>query len=135
MPKMMKATMTAKATSISTISGMPWTPTAARISPFSSDMKPTTCPMALRRVIMVSRPSSTTDRASARSSRVSAVTSAVTGSTSRIDSVTRLTPAIMVGPTPSAVSIVRAMFSLTMILCSATGMTTAFMPSASTAVT
>ena len=56
MPKMMKATITEKATLISTTSGMPTTPTAARIRPFSSDMKPTTWVSALRRVIIISRP-------------------------------------------------------------------------------
>ena len=38
----MRAIRIEKATLISTTSGMPLAPVAARISPFSSDMKPTT---------------------------------------------------------------------------------------------
>ena len=67
----MKATSTEKATLISTTSGMPLAPVAARIRPFSSDMKPTTWLTALRRVTIISRPSSTTESANARSSRAS----------------------------------------------------------------
>ena len=62
---------TEKATLISTTSGMPLAPVAARMRPFSSDMKPTTWLTALRRVTIISRPSSTTDSANARSSRAS----------------------------------------------------------------
>ncbi len=67
----MKAIRTEKATLISTTSGMPLAPVAARIRPFSSDMKPTTWLTALRRVTIISRPSSTTESAKARSSRAS----------------------------------------------------------------
>jgi hypothetical protein len=49
-------------------------------------MKPITWLMALRRVIIISKPSSTTAKASARSSRASASAPAVTGSMTRIDS-------------------------------------------------
>ena len=42
------ATSTEKATEISTTSGMPLAPVAARMSPFSSDMKPTTIETAFR---------------------------------------------------------------------------------------
>ena len=58
----MKAIRIEKATLISTTSGMPLAPVAARISPFSSDMKPTTWLTALRRVTIISKPSSTTDK-------------------------------------------------------------------------
>ena len=61
MPITMKAIRIEKATLISTTSGMPLAPVAARIRPFSSDMKPTTWLTALRRVTIISRPSSTTD--------------------------------------------------------------------------
>ena len=67
----MKATSTENATLISTTSGMPLAPVAARIRPFSSDMKPMIWLTALRRVTIISRPSSTTDSAKARSSRAS----------------------------------------------------------------
>ena len=46
----MNATSTENATLISTISGMPRAPAAARIRPFSIDMKPITWVTALRRV-------------------------------------------------------------------------------------
>ena len=69
----MKAIRIEKATLISTTSGMPLAPVAASTSPFSSDMKPTTWLTALRRVTIISRPSSTTDSAKARSSRASAI--------------------------------------------------------------
>src|SRR5690606_25589821 len=59
-PNTMNATSTERATLSSTTSGMPRTPTAARIRPFSIDMKPMTWAMALRRVIIMSRPSRTT---------------------------------------------------------------------------
>src|SRR5262249_48720859 len=106
MPKMMNATITEKAMLISTTSGMPLTPTAARKSPFSSEMKPTTWVTALRRVIMTRRPTRTTESAIARLSRVSAPDPAVTGSTRRIERATSATPAIIVGPMPITVSIV-----------------------------
>ena len=87
-PMTMKATSTEKATLISTTSGMPLAPAAARISPFSSDMKPTTWLTALRRVTIIRRPSITTERAKARSSRASGSASAVTRSMTTIDSAT-----------------------------------------------
>ncbi len=58
----MKAISTEKATLISTTSGMPLAPVAASTRPFSSDMKPMTWLTALRRVTMISMPSSTTDK-------------------------------------------------------------------------
>ena len=61
MPITMKAIRIEKATLISTTSGMPLAPVAASTRPFSSDMKPTTWLTALRRVTIISRPSSTTD--------------------------------------------------------------------------
>ena len=45
---------------------MPLAPVAARMSPFSSDMKPTTIETALRRTTIISMPSSTTDKAKAK---------------------------------------------------------------------
>ena len=66
------ATSTEKATEISTTSGMPLAPVAARMSPFSSDMKPTTIETAFRLTTIISMPSSTTESAKARSSRASA---------------------------------------------------------------
>ena len=89
MPMTMKATSTEKATLISTTSGMPFAPVAARIRPFSSDMNPTTWLTALRRVTIISSPSSTTDKANARSSRASMSVSAVTRRMTAIDSATR----------------------------------------------
>ena len=71
MPITMKAIRIEKATLISTTSGMPLAPVAASTRPFSSDMKPTTWLTALRRVTIISRPSSTTESAKARSSRAS----------------------------------------------------------------
>src|SRR6185437_4498848 len=76
MPMTMKAISTEKATEISTTSGIPLAPVAARTSPFSSDMKPITWLTALRRVTIIRRPSSTTDSAKARSSRASGSASA-----------------------------------------------------------
>src|SRR5262249_42188486 len=70
-PMTMNATSTEKATLISTTSGMPLAPVAARIMPFSSDMNPTTWLTALRRVTIIKRPSNTTESANARSSRAS----------------------------------------------------------------
>ena len=61
MPITMKAIRIENATLISTTSGMPLAPVAASTRPFSSDMKPTTWLTALRRVTIISRPSSTTD--------------------------------------------------------------------------
>ncbi len=105
----MKAIRIEKATLISTTSGMPLAPVAARIRPFSSDMKPTTWLTALRRVTIISRPSSTTDSAKARSSRASGSASAVTRSITTIDSATRPMPTSMVRPMPTTVSISRWM--------------------------
>ena len=85
MPITMKAIRIEKATLISTTSGMPWAPVAARLMPFSSDMKPTTWLTALRRVTIISRPSSTTDSASAMSSRATGSACAVTGSITSSD--------------------------------------------------
>ena len=71
MPMTMKAIRIENATLISTTSGMPLAPVAARMRPFSSDMKPTTWLTALRRVTIMRSPSSTTASAKARSSRAS----------------------------------------------------------------
>ena len=65
----MNATSIEKATLIYTTNGMPFAPVAARISQFSSDMKPTTWLTALRRVTIKSKPNNTTDKEKARSSR------------------------------------------------------------------
>ena len=70
-PITISATRIEKATLISTTSGMPLAPVAARIRPFSIDMKPITWLTALRRDTIISRPSRMTDRAKARSSRAS----------------------------------------------------------------
>ena len=64
------AMSTEKATLTSTTSGMPRAPVAARIRPFSIDMKPTIWVTALRRVIIISNPSRMMASASARPSRV-----------------------------------------------------------------
>src|SRR6185369_1677266 len=80
MPITMKATRTEKATLISTTSGMPLAPAAARMRPFSIDISPTTWLTALRRLTIISRPSSTTDKAKARSCRARASAAAVTRS-------------------------------------------------------
>ena len=61
MPTTISAIRIEKATLISTTSGMPFAPVAARIRPFSSDMKPTTWLTALLRVTIISRPSRTTE--------------------------------------------------------------------------
>ena len=50
------------ATLISTTSGMPFAPVAARMSPFSIDMKPITWPTALRRDTIISKPRRMTDK-------------------------------------------------------------------------
>ena len=91
-----------KATEISTTNGMPRDPVAARISPFSSDMKPTIWVTALRRVIIISKPSRITARANAKSSRVSTLPSL--GCSSRMESATRARPASIVGPPAITVS-------------------------------
>ena len=131
----MKATRTENATLISTTSGMPLAPVAARIRPFSSDMKPTIWLTALRRVTIISRPSSTTDRANARSSRASGSAAAVALSITTIDSATSPMPASMVGPMPTTVSMVRWMPRRCTMRRSARGMTMALKTSAITAVT
>ena len=134
MPKMMKATITEKATLISTTSGMPTTPTAARMSPFSKDMNPTTWVRALRRVIIISRPMSTMESARARSSRVIRTDWRVSGSTRTTERPTRQTPAIMVGPMPSTVSTVRWMRKRKAMRRSATGIAMALNSRAMAAV-
>ena len=101
MPITISATRTEKATLISTTSGMPLAPVAARIRPFSIDMKPITWLTALRREIIISRPSRMTDSAKARSSRASVPACAVIGSITMIDSATRPMPASMVRPMPT----------------------------------
>jgi hypothetical protein len=130
----MKAISTEKAMLISTTSGMPLAPVAARIKPFSSDMKPITWLTALRRVTIISRPRRTTESANARSSRASGSACAVALSITTIESATRPMPASMVGPMPTTVSMVRWMPSRTTMRRSATGMTTAFNASAISAV-
>src|SRR5262249_43222044 len=67
-PNTMKAIRIENATENSTTSGIPLAPVAASTSPFSSDMNPTICVTALRRVIIIRRPSRTTASAKARSS-------------------------------------------------------------------
>ena len=94
----MNAINTENAMLISTTSGMPRAPDAARIRPFSSDMKPTTWLTALRRVTIISRPSRITASANARSWRPSGSKPAVTFSISTIDSATRPTPTSIVMP-------------------------------------
>ena len=103
----MKAIRIEKATLISTTRGMPLAPVAARTRPFSSDMNPTTWLTALRRMIIMSRPSSTTDSAMARSSRARGSALEVTLSISTMESVTRPMPSSMVVPMPATVSISR----------------------------
>ena len=133
-PITISATRIEKATLISTTSGMPLAPVAARISPFSIDMKPITWPTALRRDTIISRPSRITDSAKARSSRASVPASAVIGSMTMIDSATRPMPASMVCPMPTTGSMVRWMPSRTMMRWSTTGITTALTTSAIAAV-
>src|SRR5215467_11816495 len=106
-PMTMKAIRTEKATLISTTSGMPLAPVAARIMPFSSDMNPTTWLTALRRVTIISSPSRTTESANARSSRASGSAWAVAFNMTTIERATNPMPASMVGPVPTTVSIVR----------------------------
>src|SRR5271166_4417798 len=98
------ATSTEKATEISTTSGMPLAPVAARMSPFSSDMKPTTIETAFRLTTIISMPSSTTDSAKARSSRASASALLATRSITTSDNATSARPASMVRPTPTTFS-------------------------------
>ena len=135
MPITMKAIRIEKATLISTTSGMPLAPVAARIRPFSIDMKPITWLTALRRVTIMRRPSSTTESAKARSSRASGSASGDAGSMTTIESATRPMPASMVRPTPTTVSIVRWMPRRSTMRCRATGMTIALNSSAIAAVT
>ncbi len=68
------------------------------MSPFSSDMKPTTIDTALRRTTIISMPSSTTDRAKARSSRASTSASLAMRSMTTSESATSARPASMVSP-------------------------------------
>ena len=98
-------------------------------------MKPTIWLTALRRVTIISSPSSTTERANARSSRASGSASAVAFSITTIDSATRPMPASMVGPMPTTVSMVRWMPSRTTTRRSATGMMMALSTRAIAAVT
>ena len=135
MPITMKAMRIENATLISTTSGMPLAPVAASTRPFSSDMKPTTWLTALRRVTIIRRPSSTTDRAKARSSCASGPACWVTRSITTMDSATRPMPASMAMPTPTTFSISRWMPSLTIIRCKATGMMIALKTRAIMAVT
>ena len=88
----MKAISIENATLISTTRGMPRAPVAASTRPFSSDMKPMTWLTALRRVTIISRPSSTTDSANDRSSRTNAPAASVTGSITITDSATSPMP-------------------------------------------
>src|ERR1700720_539278 len=94
-PITMKAISTEKATLISTTSGMPFAPVAARTSPFSSDMKPITWLTALRRDTIIRRPSSTMESAKARSSRARGSAAAVTRSMTTIERATSAMPASM----------------------------------------
>ena len=106
-PITISATRIENATLISTTSGIPLAPVAARISPFSIDMKPITWLTALRREIIISRPSSSTDSANARSCWVSVPALAVIGSMTMIESATRPMPASIVCPMPTTASMVR----------------------------
>ena len=103
----MKAIRIENATENSTTSGMPLAPVAASTRPFSSDMKPMICVTALRRVIIIKRPSRMTASANARSSRASGSTEPATGNTSMIDSATRPRPTSITGPPPITCSISR----------------------------
>src|SRR5581483_3900438 len=134
-PITMKATSTEKATLISTTSGMPLAPVAARMRPFSSDMKPMIWLTALRRVTIIISPSSTTERANARSSRASGSAAAAAFSMMTMERATSPMPASMVGPMPTTVSMARWMPSWATMRRSARGMITALSTSASTAVT
>src|SRR6185369_15406740 len=134
MPTTISAMMIENATLISTTSGMPLAAVAARIRPFSIDMKPMIWLTALRREIIIRRPSRITESEKARSSRVSVPASAVIGSITMIDRATSPMPASMVWPMLPTVSMVRWMPSRTMMRCSATGMTMALTTSAMPAV-
>src|SRR6185437_4792333 len=114
-PITMKAIRTEKATLISTTSGIPLAPVAARTRPFSSDMKPTTWPTALRLVTMISRPSRRTESAKARSSRAIRLASVVTRNMTAMESPTRPIPTSMTGPMLVTVSISRWMPSCTIM--------------------
>src|SRR6185312_9699340 len=94
-PMTINATRMEKAMLISTTSGMPCAPAAARMMPFSIDRNPTTWLTALRLVTIISMPISTTDSASARSSRVTGSAWAVTGSITSTDSATSAMPTTM----------------------------------------
>src|SRR5471030_1205289 len=106
-PKTIKAIRIENAVENSTTSGIPLAPEAASTRPFSSDMKPTICVTALRRVIIISKPSRMTASAKARSSRTRMLTFSPIGSMSRIDSATRPSPTSMVSPAPMTSSISR----------------------------
>jgi hypothetical protein len=107
MPITMKAIRMENATLISTTSGMPCAPVAARFTPFSNDRKPATWLTALRRVTMTSSPISTTESAMAMSSRVTGSACAVTGSITISDNATSPIPANIVSPMLTTVSISR----------------------------
>ena len=130
MPTTMNAIRIENATLISTTSGIPCAPVAARFTPFSSDRNPATWLTALRRVTIINRPISTTDSDSAMSSRATGSACAVTGSMTISDSATSAMPASMVSPMLTTVSISRWMPRLNTIRRSAIGMTIALNPSA-----
>ena len=131
----MNATSTEKATEISTTSGMPLAPVAARMRPFSRLMKPMIWLMAFCRVTIISRPSRMTDSASARSSRAIGSASAAAGSITTIDKATSIMPISMVRPMPPTVSMVRCTPSRSTMRCSASGISAALRIRASAAVT
>src|SRR5690606_12571425 len=133
-PMSIIAISTENATLISTTSGMPCAPAAARIRPFSSDMKPTTCVTALRRVTIISMPSRITESAKARSSRASAFSAdSVSCSIRRIESATSPMPASIVGTTPVTTSTSRWMPRRCTIRCKAQGTMVPLKTSASAA--
>src|SRR6266850_33513 len=134
MPMTISATRMEKATLISTTSGMPFAPVAARIRPFSIDMKPITWLTALRREIIIKRPSRITDSANDRSSRASVPACAVIGSITMIASATRPMPASIVSPMLTTGSIVRWIPRRTTMRCSTSGITIALTLSAMPAV-
>src|SRR5205807_3875384 len=121
-PNTMKAIRIENATENSTTSGMPLAPVAASTSPFSSDMKPTIWVTALRRVIIISRPSRITASAKARSSRASGLTPSTRGSTSMMAKATMQRPSSISGPAPTTCSISRWMLRRRTMRCSAAGM-------------
>ena len=114
-----RATNTEKATAISTTSGIPFAPVAARMRPFSSDMKPTTIDTALRRTTIISMPRRTTESAKARSSRASTSASLAMRSITTSESATSARPASIVSPTPTTFSTSRWIPSWTMMRWSA----------------